>query len=247
MVGELRITFYNFTRKILIMKAFNLILALLFGMTLFAQDCHFDELSKGTYWVMTNYDKKGKVESSSAQLVKYIGETEKGVEYYIHGSVRDKKGEETQQMEFKIICNDGEFTMDLSKALPAETLASIESMDVEITGDGLRYPTNLSEGVQLPDAKVNVKAVVSGMTVMDMTSEVTNRMVEAQETITVGAGDYNCFRIRQTTTMRNKLINSVTEEVQWFAPGIGVIKAQFYDKKGAERGHSELTEYEKGS
>lgn len=229
------------------MKLIAFISACLVVASTFAQDCHYDELSKGTYWVMTNFDKKGKLESSSAQTIKSIAENANGVEYFVHGLIRDKKEKETQEIEFSMICNDGEFTMDLSKALPAEALASIESMDVKITGDGLKYPSNLSAGIQLPDAKVNVKAVVSGMTVMDMTSEVTNRVVEAQETINVGAGAYNCFRIRQTTTIKNKLLNSVTEEVQWYSPGIGVIKAQFYDKKGAEAGHSELTEYRKGS
>jgi hypothetical protein len=228
------------------MKSINLIIALFFGTILFAQDCHYEEISKGTYWVMTNFDKKGKLESSSAQTIKYIDENAKGVEYFIHGIVFDKKGKETQKMDFSMICNNGEFTMDLSKSLPAETLASIQSMEVQITGDGLKYPVNLATGAVLPDASVNVKAVVSGMTVMDMTSEVSNRVVEAQETIAVGAGEFNCFRIRQTTTIKNKLLNNVTEEVQWFSPGIGVIKAQFYDKKGSEAGHTELTEYRKG-
>lgn len=229
------------------MKLITIISACVFAFSLVAQDCYYEELSKGTYWVMSNYDKKGKIESSSAQTIKSIQENQKGVEYFIHGSIRDKKNKETQEIEFSMICNDGEFIMDLSKAIPAEAMTSIQSMDVKITGDGLKYPSNLATGVQLPNAKVNVKAVVSGMTVMDMTSEVTNRVVEAQETITVGAGDYNCFRIRQTTTIKNKLLNSVTEEVQWYSPGIGVVKSKFYDKKGNENGHSELTEYRKGS
>lgn len=228
------------------MKLIALILACLVVASTFAQDCHYDEISKDTYWVMTNFDKKGKLESSSAQTIKNIEESEKGVEYFVHGIVFDKKGKETQKMDFSMICNNGEFTMDLSKALPAEALASIQSMEVKITGDGLKYPVNLATGAVLPDANVNVKAVVSGMTVMDMTSEVSNRVVEAQETIVVGAGEFNCFRIRQTTTIKNKLLNTITQEVQWFSPGIGVIKAQFYDKKGSEAGHTELTEYRKG-
>lgn len=229
------------------MKLITFITALLFGMSLFGQQCIFDELSKGTYWVLTNYDKKGKLESSSAQTIKNIGQNEKGVEYFIHAVMRDKKEKDTQEMEFSMICNDGEFTMDLSRALPPETLESLKSMDVKITGDGLKYPGSLSTGTVLPDAKVNIKAVMSGMTVMDMTSEVTERLVEAEETITVGAGDFRCFRISQTTSIKNKLLNSVTKEVQWYAPGIGVIKAQFFDKKGNESGHTELTEYRKGS
>lgn len=229
------------------MKLITLISVCVFAFGIVAQDCYYEELSKGTYWVMTNYDKKGKVESSSAQTIKSVEENEKGVEYFIHGSIRDKKDKETQEIEFSMICNDGELTMDLSKTLPTETLASIQSMDVKITGDGLKYPSNLAAGVQLPDALVNVKAIVSGMTVMDMTCEVTNRVVEAEETITVGAGEFKCYRLRQTTSIKNKLLNTVTEEVQWYVPGIGVIKAQFYDKKGNENGHTELTEYRMGS
>jgi hypothetical protein len=228
------------------MKSINLIIALFFGTILFAQDCHYEELAKGTFWVITSYDKKGKIESSSAQTVKYIGESEKGIEYFIHAIIRDKKDKESHEMDFSMLCKDGEFIMDLTKSLPAEAMASLESMEVKITGDGLKYPSNLYTGAQLPDARVNIKATVSGMTMMDMTSEVSNRIVEAKETIVVGAGEFECFRIRQTTTIKNKIMNSVTEEVQWYAPRIGVVKAQFYNKKGAEDGYMEVTEYKKG-
>jgi hypothetical protein len=51
------------------MKFITFISACLIGVSVWAQDCHYDEISKGTIWLMTNFDKNGKLESSSALAI----------------------------------------------------------------------------------------------------------------------------------------------------------------------------------
>jgi hypothetical protein len=209
-------------------------------------DCLFPELTKGTEWTITNYDSKGKFDSSSKNVMKDVTASGNKVAYLVYAKIHDKKDKEVSEAEMNMFCEDGVFTMDMRNAIPAATLEGLQSMDLTISGDNLQYPNVMSAGQDLPNSEINMKAASNGMTIMDMTITVFNRKVEAIETITVPAGEFKCFKISSSTTVRNRIMNVTTSEVQWFAPGIGVIKSQYYDKKGKESGHSELTHYKKG-
>lgn len=227
----------------------NRILAILmlasFGV--FAQDdCLFPELTKGTEWTITSFDKKGKVESSAQNFIKDIRANGGKVDYLVAVKVADNKEKQMSESEMTMSCENGVFTMDLRDAIPAATLEGLQSMEVTMGGDNLQYPTNMSPGQSLPNSEINVKASTSGMTVMDMTVSVIDRKVEAIETITVPAGEFKCFKISSTTTVKMRIMNTTTSDIQWYAPGIGVVKSQYFDKKGRESGHSELTYYKKG-
>lgn len=210
------------------------------------EDCLFPEIQKGTEWTITNYDKKGRVESSSQNFIKDVKSNGSAVEYLVAAKIYDKKDAEMSEAEMTMICDNGVFKMDLTEAIPAATLEGMQSMDMTISGDNLQYPVNLSVGQELPNSLINLKASSGGMTLMDMNVSVTDRKVEAYETITVPAGEFKCYKISSTTTVRTRILNIQTTDVQWYTPGIGVIKTQYYDKKGRENGHSELTAFKKG-
>ncbi len=213
---------------------------------LFAQnDCVYPELGKGTVWTMSNYNAKGNLESTTNYLIKDVQISGNKVNYLIELRLLDNKGAGVYENEVNMLCDDGVFIMDLKNAIPPSSLNSMQSMEVVVSGENLKYPNYMKVGETLPVSQVNFKASTSGMVVMDMTVTIDNRMVESYEKITVPAGEFTCYKISSTTSTKTRIVNTTSSEVQWFAPGIGAVKIHYYDKKGRENGYSEMTAYKK--
>jgi hypothetical protein len=79
---------------------------------------------------------------------------------------------------------------------------------------------------------------------MNMTVDITNRKVNAKESITTPAGTFNCYAISSNseTKMGLKMMFEIKE---WVAEGMGVIKSETYNKNGKLMGYTELTSINK--
>lgn len=206
----------------------------------------FFTFTEGTEWEMSNFDKKGKLQSKSRS--KIVSLNERGGEVFIEVevTVEDEKG---QQMEmgsntFTMSCKDGVIHMDFSQFVPSESFASMPDTEVTFTGDNLEYPSSLRVGQTLKDANVNisVKSVIN----MNMNFIITDRVVMGKETITTSAGSFDCFKINSTTQMKSKMINSESSSVDWVAKDVGTVRSESFNKKGRSQGYSELTYFKKG-
>ncbi len=60
--------------------------------------------------------------------------------------------------------------------------------------------------------------------------QVTNRKVQAKETVTTSAGTWDCYKITNSTKMKIKTMGigmpMNIENTEWFAPGFGVVKTE---------------------
>ena len=79
----------------------------------------------------------------------------------------------------------------------------------------------------------------------DVNMEITNRKVEQQETLSLPAGSFDCYKITYATTIKVKMMGigfpihmQVTE---WFAPKLGrMVKSETYTKNGKLAGTTQL-------
>ncbi|MCB0568231.1 MAG: hypothetical protein KDC66_00630 [Phaeodactylibacter sp.] len=221
------------------------IIAFLISAVAYAQDCSiFYPFKEGVSMEYTNYNKKGKVESSTANTITVVETSANGAVATITSIIRDDKGKEQFTGDYTVRCEDGVIIMDASNMISPAMQQSISGMEVSMEGKGLTLPNKLQAGQELPDASTTIKAGSNGITIINMTVNVTNRKVLGREEVTTPAGTFNCYKITQDTDVKLMVAKTITS-VDYYAEGVGVVRSETYDKKGNLEGYMELTKFEK--
>ncbi|MEN8250170.1 MAG: hypothetical protein ABFS32_14655 [Bacteroidota bacterium] len=212
---------------------------------LYAQCDQLLDYNEGTTWEYTNYDKKGKVVGKSVQKVVDMSTTANGLEVTL-STVITTDGEEMPPMEMTLICKDGVIYYDMKKFVPDQYLnGEDDGPEIKIEGNNLEMPTNMKAGDVLNDASVKMSIGAADSPIpINMTVDIINRKVEAEENLNTPAGDFNCFVITQS--VKTKLLMTFTmDSKEWYTPGVGMIKSETYNKKGKLTDYSVLTGYTK--
>lgn len=199
---------------------------------------------EGISYELTSYDKKDKVTSVAAHRVSNLEEVDGGYKATIDIEIADPKGKNVTKGSYSVECSDGVVYIDMSSLLDPRTMESLSSMEVEMSGDALELPAQPEPGQTLPDGTLTIKTSLSGMALMTMSLTVTNRKVEAEESVTTPAGTFDCVKISQDTELKaviKKKFNSAT----WYAKGIGLVKTINYDSKGNAESSTVLTKMDK--
>ena len=77
---------------------------------------------------------------------------------------------------------------------------------------------------------------------MKMSAQVTNRKVEAIEDVTVKAGTFKGYKFSSEVNASAMGMKSKSNNTDWYAKGIGIVKTESYDKNGKLQSHTELIE-----
>lgn len=206
------------------------------------QECVTTELlQEGTKWETTNYNKKDKVEGKTNYEVLSADVSGDTYTWKLKMIMTDKKGDIISEAVSEISCENGVFKMNMKQFMSPATIQSIEEMEVEIDATEIEYPTSYVENTTLPDASIKIKASMSGVTVMNIETFITDRKIEGTETTETEAGNFKCLKMSQTTEVKSKMINMKTTSKEWFLPGFGIVRTESYDKKGNLSGYTELT------
>lgn len=228
-------------------KTFLFLIAFLLTGTLsWSQDCNtFYHFVEDATYEYGHYDKKGKLEAREIQTLSNITTPTDGVVEADMSMkmISEKKNEETFQTQAKIRCEDGVIQLDMAMMISG-MMAQFENMDVTIEGEGMELPNQLEVGQTLPDATTEVKTAMNGLNLMTVTISITDRKVEGKETITTPAGTFECFKIRQTSTVKTIMKKSF-ESVDYLAPGTGMVRSDTFAKNGKLDSRRELLSLKK--
>jgi hypothetical protein len=103
-------------------------------------------------------------------------------------------------------------------------------MSVEVTGDELDLPSDLSVGQTLKDVSYTIKMTMGGMRLMNRTYHIKDRKVESQESLTTPAGTFDCYKITFITT--NEKGSGTIKSGVWYAKEAGLVKSENYKDDG---------------
>ncbi|MFQ5446657.1 MAG: hypothetical protein ACE5FF_06970 [Saprospiraceae bacterium] len=198
---------------------------------------------EGLSYELTNYNKKGKVLSASRNKVTSLTSTGDGLKAVVETETLDKNGKSLTHGSFGMECRGGTIYLDMSSMLDPQATAGFSSMEAELTGDALQIPNDLSAGQTLPDGTMEMKVSTGGVKMMSIRLAITNRKVEAEETITTPAGSFDCIKMSQETEMKI-LIKKKYKTVNWYAKGVGMVRSENYNSKGKLESYTELTKFE---
>lgn len=208
-----------------------------------AQNCEssYASLQEGTTLEYTNFNKKGELESVFQHACKNVEQENDTLIAWFDVNGKNDKGEETFKGLFSIKCLRGVVFADMRSLVPASASAP-PNMDaqVEVDGGGLEFPSDMKPGQELPDGEMEIRFGSEGMQLLKMHFVITNRKVEAAEKITTKAGEFDCLRISYDLEFKLVFARKL-RTMQWYAPNVGLIKSESYDKKGKLEGSMELT------
>lgn len=228
-----------------IMKPFFVIL-LAFALTglVKGQDCKFYSLSEGMVTAYQNLDAKGKITGTTRSTCLNVNKDGKAIIFKMKSEYADAKNKNQSTKEYIMKCEDGKFYIDMQSMVDPKSMEAFKGMEVSVNSEDLIYPSGLAAGQTLPDANITFSASSGGVSILNLTINITNRKVVGTESVTVPAGTFECFKITYDveTKMMFKVNASVTEYVNM---GVGNVKTETFDKNGKLAGTTQLVELKK--
>ncbi|TLP74406.1 DUF3108 domain-containing protein [Maribacter sp. ACAM166] len=204
----------------------------------------FYPMTEGVAMEYTNYNKKGKVEGVSSYKVTEVDTDGSITNATMAINLKDEKGKDIYSTDYKLSCSGNMVTLDFESLLPSEMMEQYGDMDIDISGNDIEIPNDLSVGQNLSDANVTMKIGMSGIN-MNMVVDMKNRKVEKKENVTTPAGTYDCYVIYSENQSKMMMVNQVYPSRVWLAEGVGMVKQETYKKNGNLMASTELTAYSK--
>ena len=225
------------------MKSFilSLVTVCLFTSLSFSQTTcsKYYPFKEGATFTYTNYDKKGKPSGDINYKVTNVRNQNGNEVMTLVANLKDKKGNESMEFAYDVTCDGSGISIDFNSLGNMGMLQQFENMETEITGTNMIIPNDLSVGLKLPDASMNMK-ISMGIT-MEVNVEIINREIIAKETITTPAGTFDCYVLQATTVMDMMGRNMTSTSKSWFAEGVGMAKQVTKGEGGKMDSSSELT------
>ena len=203
-------------------------------------------LEKGMVWKMNNYNAKGKLQHTSTTKIINAVDIDGGARYSIEGSFYDEKEKKDMVTTFDYECVNGILKMDM-KSFTSDAMPPNQNSNMEVTFEQteMELPAALEANQTLKDASAKMILSINSNPFMTMNVTITDRVVQAIETITVPAGTYECAKIHYNINIKMGFINNTTSTNEWFSKKVGLVKTESFDKKGKLSSYSELAEYSK--
>jgi len=196
-----------------------------------AQNCKaYIPTEVGQKLMFQTSNKKGKVQSYYSQELLSKKDKDGGTGFEIIQTSYDtgKKREITSQDTLEFFCKNNAFYIDMNSFLNKEQMETYDESQITMTFKNISYPVNLKPGMTLDDGYV--KAEINAGIPIVFRTDVTNRKVEAYETITTPAGTFKTIKISENVTAKIGFVTIRMHSINWVKTNIGNVKSESYDK-----------------
>ena len=199
-----------------------------------AQDPFYPK-KEGVKLGYTLTDKKGKVSGYSESTVVSVKNSGTQTAVTVQSMAKDKNGKDLLQkpIDLTVMIEDGAVIMS-PKALAGKVAESLE-----VTGEDLKIPANLTTGTTLNDYSITM-----GIAGINTTSHITGVKAVAEETLEVSGHSIPCVVVESTTSVKVLGIKRSSLQKTWYGRGIGIVKMETYDAKGKLESAQALTSIE---
>jgi hypothetical protein len=225
---------------------FSFLLAMTTG--LFSQNCDlYMPLVEGKGFQYQNFNRRDRLEGVNDMVIKSVSNSMGQTEAIVSVKYMDNREKLKHEGEYKIICKGDELIIDIQSMIDQAMMQqSGEGVEVSMTNiRNISVPSSIKAGDNLPDASMDMKVTMGAMTMTDMKMLIQNRKVEGRESITTPAGTFNCFKITYENVTNSRIMgmNSrvIGRGVEYYAPGVGNVRSEFYDDKGRIQSYTVLS------
>lgn len=149
----------------------------------------------------------------------------------------DTRNKLLHQQDLTFRCRQDTSFTDGTAELDPEKLNSFRDRRFAAEPTPLAWPNQPTVGSGLPAGGITVQVSSSAVDIAKVQGLVRNRRITGTETITTPAGTFQCYKVeaeRETATIARADIamRTVNRVVDYYAPNVGLVKTEVYDKKG---------------
>jgi len=222
------------------MKLLTAVVFIFLTGNLFSQDCSsYYYLQNNKTIEMTISNKSGKESGKMIYTISDVKKNGSAVTATVSSEFIDTKGKTITKGTNNVKCENGLMQMNMKVFIPPAQLEQMKSGTANATDVYLDYPATMKVGDQLKDGQFSMDYEAAGGLKSSIEINITERKVEAQETITTTAGTWECYKI----TAKNKITTKISgidipirmDVTEWFAPGFGIVKTE------SKTGKTEIT------
>jgi hypothetical protein len=210
-----------------------------------AQDCpmYYPDMENAQL-EYKQYDKKGGLTGSSVQKITDIRKAAGSIEMTVSAESFDAKGKSLGTTQLTARCENGIYFIDMKNYMNQQSMESYQDMEMKMEGGSLEMPAAMKAGDVLKNGDMKMSFSSGGMTIMNMTISITNRKVDAVESLTTPAGTFECYKISYDIATK-MMVNVKAKAVEWYSKGTGMIKSETYSTDGKLMGSNVLTSLKK--
>lgn len=208
-----------------------------------AQCNEYYTLQVGSAWEYETYNAKDKLAGKNQQKVTALSKNPGGYVATVNSVMFDEKGKEVMKGDLGFKCDNGTMYIDMRNFISEDQLKAFSSYEMKVEATNLEIPPTLSAGESLGDGSVTITASGAPLP-MKMTVTITDRKVEAKESVTTPAGSFECFKITSKMIIESQMGVKVTSQlstIEWIAPKVGTVKSESYNKNGKRKGYTILS------
>ncbi|MEZ4780148.1 MAG: hypothetical protein R2816_00665 [Flavobacteriaceae bacterium] len=198
---------------------------------------------KGTAFQMKVYDKKDNLSTTIDYSILDSKTTGSNQTATIEALTRDDKDKLITTVNYDISCDGDKLSIDFNSLINPQIYEQYKDMEIEVSGTNIELPNKLSIGQNLPDADVLMNIKVTPIN-MKLSVVISNRKVEAKETITTPAGTFECFVISYEMDLKMGFKQNMMAK-DWISEGIGLVQSQSFNKNGKQMSRTILTQFSK--
>lgn len=213
---------------------FSILLALGFISGATAQNCEqYIYMTKGKSVKYSSANAKGK----GTTTMEYAVTAKSGNKATVQSKVFDDKGKELSAANADMFCQGNVLKIDMRNFMPSGGFGQFKDMTAKGEASFLTYPTKMTVGQQLEDGDFSMEMFNKDQKMADIAFKISDRKVEASESVTTPAGTFDCFRISYTAFLKTTTFGigipvnmKITE---WYAPKLGLyVKSTAANKSG---------------
>lgn len=188
---------------------------------------------------MTITNSKGKESGKMVYSISNVNKTGGTVFATVNSEFFNASGKSFNKAANNIKCENGVMMMDMKMFIPSAQQEQMKTGSASANDVYLEYPATIKEGDQLKDGQFSMDYESSTGLKSSIEISITERKVEAKETISTLAGTWECFKISTKNNITSKIsgiaIPIKLDVTEWFAPGFGVVKTE------SKAGKTEIT------
>jgi hypothetical protein len=213
----------------------TILLTLFISLEILGQCNSFFPLKENVRYEYELFDRKEKMTGKMSHTLKNVSGSGDNMSATLIQDLYDpKKDDKISSSELSWKCVNGVLHFDMKSMTLAmdngqEMNMGETGMSLDVTGDQLDLPSELSVGQTLKDVTYTIKMSMGTMTLMNRTFYVTDRKVESQENVTTPAGTFNCYKMTFVTSDEK---GRNTTSAVWYAKDAGMIKSENYKDDG---------------
>ncbi len=151
-------------------------------------------------------------------------------------------GDNVYQGDYFVRCTDIGLYQDLLSKLTPDMLQSLNGLTIKTGEHGWILPHGLKAGDYIPQSYSHIAGFNDGTKIIDLDIAIGPVNIHEREDLTTPAGGFPCVTMSYELWI-TQMIRKRFRLRDWFAPGVGIIRREIFDRKGQFYGYCELVEF----